>query len=148
MKITIERAQQKDLASIAQLFNSYRVFYKQKSDYNLAFNFLSERFDKSESVIFFAQDEDENYLGFTQLFPSFSSVTAQRTWILNDLFVSQDIRSHGVGTLLLDKAKKFAMETKAKGIALETSEGNTRAQKLYESLGYIKDTEFSYFLKV
>lgn len=147
MNIKIQRAEQKDLTNIAKLFDAYRVFYKQDSDKELALKFITDRFNNNESVIFYAIDEQGNYLGFTQLFPSFSSVSAQRTWILNDLYVNQTIRSSGVGTLLLNKAKQFAIETHSKGIGLETYADNLGAQRLYESLGYKKNSEFSYFLK-
>ncbi len=148
MSIFINRAAEEDLKPIAELFDAYRVFYQQSSDINVAYEFLKKRFENNESVIFYARDEGGQYLGFTQLFPSFSSVSAQRSWILNDLYVRQDIRSTGVGTQLLNQAKQFAIKTGAKGILLETAEDNTRAQKLYESLGYKKNTEYSYFLKV
>ena len=147
-KVNVKQASLNDANEIAQLFDAYRVFYKQESDLALALTFISQRLENNESVIFYAQDEAQNYLGFTQLFPSFSSVSAQRTWILNDLFVKPNLRSSGIGTMLLTKAKEFAIQTNTKGISLETSASNTRAQKLYESLGYTKDTEFSYFLKV
>jgi len=148
MKIEIYRANQSDLNHIAQLFDAYRVFYKQKSDIKLAIKFVTERFEKKESVVFYAIDKNGEYVGFTQLYPGFSSVFVQRIWVLNDLYVSRSVRSQGVGTLLLNKAKEFAIETSAKGIKLETADDNCGAQKLYESLGYIKDTDFSYFLSI
>ena len=148
MKIKIKKAQQQDLAQIAFLFDAYRVFYKQTSNYELALEFITQRFENKESVIFYAVNEKDDYVGFTQLFPSFSSVSAQRSWILNDLFVSPNLRSSGIGTLLLNKAKEYAIQTRAKGIGLETSADNVRAQALYESLGYAKNSEFAYFLKV
>jgi ribosomal protein S18 acetylase RimI-like enzyme len=148
MNIGIKRAEKKDLKHIAKLFDAYRVFYKQQSNFDLAQDFINERFKKSESVIFYAIDEANNYLGFTQLYPGFSSVSAQRTWVLNDLYVDSKCRNCGIGSMLLDKAKQFAIETQSKGIALETAANNVRAQKLYESLGYIKDSEISYFLKI
>ncbi len=147
-KIKIKKAQQQDLAQIAFLFDAYRVFYKQTSNYELALEFITKRFENKESVIFYAVNEKGDYVGFTQLFPSFSSVSAQRSWILNDLFVSPNLRSSGIGTRLLNKAKEYAIQTGAKGIGLETSADNVRAQALYESLGYTKNSEFAYFLKV
>jgi len=149
MKVIIKRAELIDLAKISKLFNAYRIFYKQESDLDLALNFLTKRLARSESVIFFVEDSDNNCLGFTQLFPIFSSVSAQKTWLLNDLYVDQDARGQGVATGLLNQAKVFARETGAKGIALETEMTNTNAQRLYESLGYEKDAEhFCYFLTV
>jgi len=149
MNVIIKTAKTHDLNDISKLFDAYRVFYKQESDINLAKNFLKKRIENSESVIFFAIDESGQYLGFTQLYPIFSSVSAQRTWLLNDLYVDNKARGLGVGTKLLNQAKEYAKQTGAKGVALETEITNTGAQKLYEQLNYEKDKEhFHYFLSV
>jgi GNAT superfamily N-acetyltransferase len=149
MKICVERATWLNLAGLAELFNSYRVFYKQDSNIDLATNFISERINNNESVIFYAHDQDDNYLGFTQLYPTFSSVAAQKSWVLNDLFVTPNARKQGVARQLMAAAKKLALETHANGIALETSEANVNAQALYKSLGYEKGTGvYHYFLSL
>ncbi len=149
MELVIERATVDDVTEIAKLFDAYRSFYDQRHDLTLATEFLTERINNSESVIFYAKDVVGNYVGFTQLYPSFCSVAAQRTWILYDLFVSEEVRGQGVGTNLLNRAKEFAEQTSAKEIVLETAKSNVTAQKLYESLGYEKDTEFfSYSLEI
>lgn len=147
--VAIKHANLSDLDGISRLFDAYRVFYKQPGDLALANQFLSDRLDKGESVIFCAKNDIGEYLGFTQLYPGFSSVSAKRIWILNDLFVSENTRGLGIGKKLLNRAKEFAMKTDAKGIALETDITNVNAQRLYESLGYIKDNEhFYYFLNL
>jgi len=147
--IAIKKANLSDLHGISKLFDAYRVFYKQPSDLALAIRFLNDRFDKGESIIFYAKNDVGEYLGFTQLYPSFSSVSAKRLWILNDLFVSENTRGLGIGKKLLNRAKEYAKETNAKGIALETDITNVNAQGLYESLGYIKNSEhYYYFLNV
>lgn len=149
MTISVKRATLEYAKGIGELFNSYRVFYEQNSDLELAINFISERIKNEESVIFFAQDKSGNALGFTQLYPSFSSVSAQRSWILNDLFVSSTARRLGVGKRLMDAVKVFANDSNAKGITLETAEDNYNAQALYESLGYKKGCgTFHYFLNL
>ena len=77
MEIFVKRASLEDAKNVAYLFNDYRVFYKQKSDITVALEFISERLDKNESVIFFAHDAKGDLLGFTQLYPNFSSVSAK-----------------------------------------------------------------------
>ena len=147
--ITIKQAKLSDLDGISRLFDAYRVFYKQPSDLALANRFLKDRFNKGESIIFYAKNDVGEYLGFAQLYPSFSSVSAKKIWILNDLFVSENTRGLGVGKKLLNRIKEFAKETNSKGIALETDITNVNAQGLYESLGYIKNNEhYYYFLDV
>lgn len=149
MSISVIRATLDDLNEVSELFNSYRVFYKQNSDLDLAVNFISERLQNEESVIFFAQDENGKALGFTQLFPTFSSVSARPSWVLNDLYVSSTARRLGVGRKLMETAKAFAIKKSSKGIALETDASNVSAQALYESLGYKKDTDvYHYFLNL
>lgn len=149
MEIFVKRASLEDAKNVAYLFNDYRVFYKQKSDITVALEFISERLDKNESVIFFAHDAKGDLLGFTQLYPSFSSVSAKRSWILNDLYVSSAARRLGVARKLMNAAKDFVISTDAKGISLETAPDNVNAQALYESLGYEKSSGFySYYLSV
>ncbi len=147
-EITVLKANINDSEKIAQLFDAYRIFYKQESDLTLAQNFIKARLEAKESTIYYARNEADQPLGFTQLYPCFSSVSAQRIWILNDLYVAKDFRGMGIGTLLLNKAQEFAISNGSKGIQLETSASNIGAQKLYESLGYKKNTEISYFLSV
>lgn len=139
--ITTSRATLDDLDALAALFDAYRVFYAQASDPPVARAFLQERLQRGESVIFLARDAaGGRALGFTQLYPSFSSVSAHRTWILNDLFVAPSARKRGVARALMNCARAFAIETAALRMVLETAEDNAPAQALYESLGYVRET--------
>lgn len=134
----------KDLQGVSKLFDKYRVFYEQESDLAGATNFVKQRFENKDSVILVAKDS-EKYVGFTQLYPSFSSVSMQRKWILNDLYVDTAYRKQGIGEMLLRKAKEYAIATDAKGICLETAVNNDSAQRLYEKNGYVKDSAFYYY---
>ncbi|MBD2088511.1 GNAT family N-acetyltransferase [Microcoleus sp. FACHB-1515] len=125
---------------VAPLFDRYRQFYGQPSDLNRAKDFLRDRLTQSESVMFVAMAETA--LGFTQLYPSFSSVSLQRIWILNDLFVLPEARNQGIGMALLERAKAWGIETQAKRISLRTAVDNVAAQTLYQKAGYLKDNAF------
>ena len=146
MSISIYQATINDLKQLVPLFDAYRVFYKQPSDKEGAEKFLFERFEHGESVIFMAKDNEEA-VGFTQLYPIFSSVSMQRLWLLNDLFVMEQGRRKGIAEKLMNAAKDFATLTSAKGLILSTATDNHDAQRLYERLGYKKDDGFvQYFL--
>ncbi len=130
----IKRASVEDLKFVAPLFNKYREFYQQKSDLVAAENFLQSRLTHSESVIFIAL-ENEKAIGFTQLYPGFSSIAMKPAWILNDLFVLDSARGQGIGEELIQAAIKFAKGTGASSLSLETAQDNP-AHKLYERLGW------------
>jgi ribosomal protein S18 acetylase RimI-like enzyme len=61
---------------------------------------------------------------------------------LNDLFVSTEARRLGVGRVLIQAAHDYARETDALRVVLSTAHTNHTAQALYESIGYIQDSEF------
>jgi GNAT superfamily N-acetyltransferase len=133
----IRRAGSADVDALAVLFDAYRRFYKQPSDVAAGRAFLAERLRREESVIFVAAGDQ--LLGFTQLYPTFSSVSLRRMWILNDLFVRPDGRRGGVARRLLERAREWAVETGAKGLALATAPDNAAARALYESCGWRAD---------
>ncbi|MFJ4544388.1 GNAT family N-acetyltransferase [Pseudomonas sp. NPDC088885] len=142
MTIKALRADSAQLDAVAQLFDAYRGFYKQPSNLEQSRAFIAERMAAGESAIFLAQDEHGEALGFVQLYPTFSSIDAHRTWLLSDLFTTPAARGRGVGRLLMNTARAFALETGAKGLVLETATDNYTAQGLYESLGYVRDTGY------
>jgi len=134
------RAALDDLEALVPLFDAYRQFYAQPSDPEGARAFLSDRLKRGESVIFLAVAEG-TVVGFTQLYPSFSSVSMQRLWTLNDLFVTPDARTVGAGRVLLERAARWATETGAKGLTLATEVTNATAQRLYGACGWTRDEE-------
>jgi len=144
----VKRAALADLDAVAPLFDAYRQFYGQRADLAAARAFLDARLRREESVIFLAVGGEggNDALGFTQLYPSFSSVSVRRLWILNDLFVRPGIRRGGVGRRLLERAREWAIETDAKGLMLATAVSNGAAKALYESCGWRRDDEFEHYV--
>jgi GNAT superfamily N-acetyltransferase len=140
--IAIARAELKDLDDVVPLLDGYRQFYGQRSDLAASRAFLRDRMERDESVIYVAYTAPGEAAGFTQLYPSFSSVSLKGLWILNDLFVRSDVRRGGVGRALLERARLHAVETGAKGLVLNTAVTNKPAQTLYESCGWQRDDEF------
>jgi ribosomal protein S18 acetylase RimI-like enzyme len=140
----IRRAEPGDLPRLVPLFDAYRQFYRQPSDPGRAERFLRERLERGESVIFLALDGGES-AGFVQLYASFWSVAACRSWILNDLYVVPHFRGGGVGRALLERARAHAEATGAGGLSLATQRDNLTAQRLYESLGWMRDEEFFHY---
>ena len=142
--ILITRATHSHLKELAVLFDAYRVFYEQERDLKSAEKFIAERINKEESVIFIAQSKGK-LVGFTQLYPLFSSVSMQRSWLLNDLFVDKNQRGKGISKMLINAAKKHTIQTKAKGLSLETDKGNLVGNNLYPTVGFTLDEGHNYY---
>lgn len=140
----IRLAHMDDLDEVTRLFDRYRIFYGQVSDLDAAREFIKMRFQQGDSTIFIALDQLRG-VGFTQLYPSFSSALMKRLWILNDLFVEETARRQGVGGQLMQVAESFARQTGAVKMALSTQMTNQTAQSLYESRGYVKDKMFYHY---
>ena len=145
--MTIKQATLNELDNLAELFDLYRLFYEQKSNIEGGREFLKERLINKESVVFLAFDE-KSPVGFVQLYPAFSSVSMERSWVLNDLYVKEIARKKGFAEKLMKKAISFAEETGAKGILLETGKENLPAQRLYERSGFVRETSYFYFYSI
>lgn len=142
--MNIIRAKKEHLHDLIPLFDGYRIFYKQESDFLGARAFLTDRLTNNESVIYIAYIQ-ENPVGFIQLYPIFSSVSMEPMYILNDLFVDSSYRKIGVADALIQTAKDLCEEKGFKGMILETQATNKQAQQLYEKCGFIIDDNLHYF---
>jgi len=141
----IKRADLRDLDQLTPLFGGYMDFYGQVKDPVKHREFLSERIENNESTIFMAVDDNENGIGFTQVYPSFTSVGLDKILILNDLFIHADHRGKGVGRALIDAVKNLALEVGAVRFDLETGVDNIAAQRLYENYGFTKTEGYYYY---
>jgi ribosomal protein S18 acetylase RimI-like enzyme len=142
--ITIRQAVLSDIEALAPLFDSYRLFYGRDSDIAAAREFLLARFNHGESVLFIAH-EAQIPVGFVQLYPSFSSVSLARIFVLNDIFVHEQSRGQKVGSRLISAAVDFAKSLGAVRLSLSTAINNSTAQALYQSAGWKRDEQFIYY---
>lgn len=156
--LTIRHAGMEDIPAVAELFDQYRQFYKQPADLPLAQRFIAARISRGESIILCAyrppaaatapRDASRSLLGFCQLYPSFCSVAAAEIFVLYDLFITAESRGRGAGKALLLAAEQEARQRNIKRIDLSTAHTNSRAQALYEALGWEPDREFCVYSKI
>ncbi len=144
-EVQVRRATLNDLDGVASLFDAYRVFYKQTSDLQAAREFIKKRLENADSVILLASDQHQAPVGFTQLYPLFSSVRMRSIWLLNDLFVDGNARKRGVGHQLMRHAEEWARQSGAAGLELATARDNIAASSVYEDLGWQLDTEYHHY---
>lgn len=142
---TIALATTADIADVGQAFDAYRQFYRQPADLEGARAFIRDHITQNTSRIWIARDVENALMGFTQVYPSFSSVGMRPIWIVNDLFVHPDVRRQGVARELLDAVLRSGHSKGISSLVLATEITNNAAQSLYRSLGYVQDTQFLHF---
>ena len=144
---TIRQANSHDLELLAALFDAYRQFYEQMPDLALAKSFIAARLNKQDSVIFVAENADKTLIGFCQIYPSFCSVIAAKIGVLYDLYITKSARKTGAGRALMLAAHEYAAQNGIARLYLTTAKDNTKAQALYESLGWMRDEVFYAYSK-
>ncbi|MFW2001536.1 GNAT family N-acetyltransferase [Acinetobacter ursingii] len=137
----VRRATLEDLNQLAVLFDEYRQFYGASSNLKQSYNFLKQRFENKESVIFI-HVKDDVFTGFVLLYLGFSSVACSNYYILDDVYVTPIYRRQGSARQLIDTAILFARHESALRISLETQKTNVESQRFYESMGFIQDDAF------
>ena len=146
-KVKTRLAEARDLDAVAELFDAYRQFYEKPGDLALAHRYLYERFQRKESVVIVAENSSGEIVGFTQLYPAFCSVLADRTFVLYDLFVTPPARGTGAGRALMEAAEAHARKSGAARLELQTAKTNTIGQSLYESCDWKRDELFYNYTK-
>ena len=132
----IRTASLKDLDQLVILFEEYRAFYDKPAQAKEAKQFLLNRMQNEESVIYVAELKGITLAGFVQLYPYFSSTNLKRLWLLNDLFISPNSRGKGISVQLIEKAQQLAKDTGAYALMLETGKDNVVGNRLYPKTGF------------
>ena len=142
MPVTLASADLTALPDVADLFNQYRQFYQQEDDLPRATAFIQARLVQGDSLILLARSSAGEALGFAQLYPSFSSIDCAASYLLSDLFTTPSARGQGVGRALLLAAREQALDSGRTSLTLETAVDNLTAQRLYESVGFVREQGF------
>ena len=142
MEFKIIEAESKHIEKVGELFDLYRQFYKYDSNLIESTNYIKDRINNKESIIFIAINDANEAIGFVQLYETFGSLDLGKIIILYDLYVKKNHRKNNIGKQLMIKSHEYAKKIKAKRIQLSTAIDNFIGQSLYESLGYVKDIDF------
>ena len=136
----ISKVNASDLPELHALVEKYRAFYKQaESDKTLSY--LEQRIANDEAIVFIARVNGAA-VGFTLLYPTFSTVSLSNIWLLNDLYVDESARGNGIASELMDVAESAAKSAGATRVFLRTANDNLPAQSLYEGRSWVKDEVF------
>lgn len=142
----VKRAGLECLKDTTVLFNEFREFYGQEAKPEETERFIKERMEKDESIIFLAYEEKQA-IGFTQIYPIFSSLSMKPAYILNDLFVRPSYRRQGVGKALMESVYQSCTANNVSFVMLQTAPENNKAKALYKHMDMKPDAEYDWYVK-
>jgi GNAT superfamily N-acetyltransferase len=130
-----------DLPQLLPLMRGYCDFYEvDPSDEDLLAMSRALIADPGrEGVQFIARDEDGRAIGFATIFWTWSTLSASRIAVMNDLFVDERSRGSGAAEALIEACAKRCREHGATSLDWTTARDNHRAQRLYERVGARRD---------
>jgi ribosomal protein S18 acetylase RimI-like enzyme len=143
--VHIRPARPDDVSALTGLFDGYLRFYRREHEPAAIGGFLLQRLTRGDSLILLALDEGGAAVGFSQVYPLFTSLGLAPTWLLNDLFVASQARRTGAGRALLREVKTRAVAEGIASVELATEVTNSTAQALYEDEGFVRDTEYLHY---
>jgi GNAT superfamily N-acetyltransferase len=130
-----------DLPELLLLMRGYCDFYEvDPSDEDLlAMSRALIDDPEREGVQLIARDDDGRATGFATIFWTWSTLSASRIGVMNDLFVDDRSRGTGVAEALIEACAERCRERGATSLDWTTARDNHRAQRLYERVGAGRD---------
>ena len=87
-------------------------------------------------------------IGFATVFWTWSTLSASRIGVMNDLFVAPEARGAGAADALILACRDRCRERGATALTWQTAKDNLRAQVVYERLGALREEWVDYSLAV
>ncbi len=144
-RFTVRLGRREDAAAAARLWvNSaeehtlYDAVYATAPDAEKVMRrFLADLSSSGHSCLFVAERNSEVVGFLSGELREGSPAFKPKTWAaVEDIYVSPDHRSLGIGRALFQKCQEWAKKKGANGVSLQVAAGNVRARKFYEALGF------------
>ena len=139
-----------DLAGLLPLMRDYCDFYEvTPSDADLlAMSRALIADPEREGLQLIARDDAGTAIAFTTIFWSWSTLSASRIGVMNDLFVIPAARGTGTAEALIRLGLDYCRDHGASVLSWQTARDNDRARALYERIGARREQWLDYSLGV
>jgi len=143
--LLVQTLSEKYIDQFVNVVEEYRKFCGFNVSPKATKDFFKNLHKENKAATFITISEEDEVMGFVNLYPSYSTLSLRKIWILNDLGVSSKFRRLGVAQALIKKSIEFAKETDAIRIELKTAKNNLNAQMLYSEIGFQTDKDNVYY---
>jgi ribosomal protein S18 acetylase RimI-like enzyme len=143
--VAVRRTQPQDMDALVPLMYEYIVdFYQRpKPPAEQVRALIQVGLDGKEGAQFVAE-QDGQLVGFATLYFTYSTLSAKRASVMNDLYVRPEARGTGVAAELFKACHRFVQENGHAFMSWETAHDNLRAQRFYEKMGGTKGDWLTY----
>ena len=138
MEITIRKAVKEDCSRMLELIKELAEYEKAPEQVTVNFDhFVESGFGANPVWWAYVAEADGKVEGFALYYIRYSTWKGQRMY-LEDILVTEKMRGHGLGKLLLDKLIEEAKEKQFTGIAWQVLDWNEPAINFYKKFDGIK----------
>ena len=139
---------EEDLADLLPLMRGYADFYEVSptDDQLLSLSRTLIADPQREGVQFIARDSTGVAIGFATVFWLWSTLSATRVGLMNDLFVAAPARGSGAAEALIERCRGACLERGASRLTWQTAKDNARAQAVYDRIGGTREEWLDYWL--
>ena len=141
-QVIIRGAVKEDCGRILELVRELAIFEKAPEEVTVTLDhFIVSGFGQAPVWWAFVAEQDQKISAFALYYIRYSTWKGQRMY-LEDLFVTEESRGRGIGTLLFDQLIEEAKQKNLNGITWQVLEWNEPAIKFYQKLGSTFDSEW------
>jgi GNAT superfamily N-acetyltransferase len=149
MTPTITRVRAEDLDDLFPLLRGYCDFYRATPSDDALRAMATALLEDPvhEGVQLVARDAEGGAVGFATIFWTWSTLSASRIGVMNDLFVAEAARGQGLADALIEACREECVRRGATMLAWQTAPDNLRAQAVYDRVGATREQWVDYWLK-
>jgi GNAT superfamily N-acetyltransferase len=148
--IVIERVTAADVDALLPLMRAYCDFYEvspSDGDLEVLVRALIAEPDRAGTQLL-ARDEAGAPVGFATIYWTWSTIDACQIGVMNDLFVAENARGHGLADRLIEACRSECARRGARRLTWQTALDNLRAQAVYDRVGGVREQWLDYWLPV
>jgi GNAT superfamily N-acetyltransferase len=145
----ITRVGEGDLEQLLPLMRAYCDFYEVSPPDERLLALSRSLIDDPdrEGVQLIARDRDRA-MGFATIYWSWSTTSAERIGVMNDLFVAPEARGTGTAEALIAACRAECGSRGAGKLTWQTALDNDRAKAVYDRIGATREQWLDYWLPV
>ncbi len=142
-KVKIRDARPEDADEIIRLIIELADFEKlAPPDEDAGKRLINDAFGESPYFRVMIAESVDTAIGYAFYFYTYSSFLAKRTLYLEDIYISNEFRGHGIGKQFMTKLKETALQNNCGRMEWVVLDWNTNAINFYEKLGAMELKEW------